>query len=227
MNPRLRRLNAIALAVTLTYALAAVQLVSKKTIVSPVVDAIFVYVTSAGFYKLIVDVLFRAVASSQILMRIYWGRLHIAGLWSYVYTVDGSPDKTIFFGVWRFEQNLYGTLVVGFGLTDDFQVRSHVRSVTDLLENGKVCELVNVRTDSVDSRSEYYSRTTMFFELSRSRMFRRPDRMRGKTYVYGGPLTGRICTNSFLRHNDARTEQDVIKKIRANVQSHGQIHPDP
>lgn len=227
MPQRLKRLNGIALAVALTYAFYALNFVSKKTIVSPAVDFIFVYVTSVGFYQFIVNLIYRSVAASPILMRLYWGRLHISGLWSYVYTLEGTPvDQTVYFGVWRFEQDLYKTRVVGFGLADNFRPRSQVRSVTDIVENGGGYEVINIRSDSVDSRSEYYSKTTMFFELDRRKIFRHPVRMRGRTFVYGGPLTGRICNNSFIRHESARTEQDVIDELRANLQKFGQVHPE-
>jgi hypothetical protein len=227
MTARLKRLNAIALAVVLTYAFFALKFVSERTIVNPTVDFIFVYVTSVGFYQFIINLIYGAVAASPFLMRLYWGRLHVSGLWSYVYTLDGlPPDNTIYFGVWRFDQDLYRTKVVGFGLTDSFKVRSHVRSVTDMIEIGGVYQVVNIRSDSVDSQSEYYSRTTMFFELSRDKVLRRPARMRGKTFVYGGPLSGRICNNSFIRHEGARTEQDVIDELMANLKAYGQVHPD-
>lgn len=91
MTARLKRLNAIALALALTYAFFALKFVSKTTIVNPTVDFIFVYVTSVGFYQFIINLIYTAVAASPLLMRLYWGRLHVSGLWSYVYTLDGSP----------------------------------------------------------------------------------------------------------------------------------------
>jgi hypothetical protein len=228
MPQRLKRLNAIALAIALTYAFFALSYVSKKQVVSPLVDFLFIYVTSVGFYQFIINLIYHLVETSPLLMRFYWGSFHVSGLWSYIYTVEGTPeDNTVYFGLWRFEQDLYKTRVVGFGLTDNFRPRSHVRSVTDVVNNSGVYEVINIRSDSVDSRSEYYSRNTMFFELDRKRIFRRPIRMRGKTFVYGGPLTGRICNNSFIRHEAARTEQDVIDELRANLKKYSQVHPDP
>jgi hypothetical protein len=227
MPQRIRRLNAIALALALTYAFYALNFTLKTVIVSQPIDFVFIYVTSVGFYQFIINLIYRMVEASPILMRLYWGRFHVSGLWSYTYTLEGTPvNNTVYFGIWRFEQDLYKTRVVGFGLTDSFTPRSHVRSVTDIVDNGGVYEVINIRSDSVDSRSEYYSRNTMFFELSRKRVFRRPIRMRGKTFVYGGPLTGKICNNSFIRHEDARTEQDVIDRLRTNLRDYGLVHPE-
>lgn len=224
---RHQRLASVSLGLTLAYALAALKFASKTTILSPVFDFVLIFITSAGLYKLVVNVICSVVGSSEFLLRLYWGRLHVAGLWSYSYTLEDSEDDTVYFGVWRFEQNLFGTSVVGFGLTDDYRVRSHVRSVTDMLDNGNAYEFVNVRSDSIDSSAEYYSRTTMFFELSGRHFLRRPIRMRGKTFVYGGPRSGGICSNFFVRHEKARTEQDVIDIIRSNIKNHGHVHPTP
>lgn len=216
MNYRLRRLNYIALAIALTYALFIIPVVDKAHIAG-FLKLLVVYVTSVGFYQLVVEAIYRIVAASPLLMRLYWGRLHVDGLWSYVYTVEGATADQIYFGIWRFEQDLYQTQVVGFGLTDDYQVRSHVRSVTDMVETGNVCEVINIRSDNINSAAEYYSRTTMYFEYVRSRWMRHPVRMRGKTFVYGGPLTGKICNNVFTRHSDALSEQDVIQNLQQDA----------
>ena len=224
MQTRIQRLTVVALAIALTYALLALQFVTKKTVVSPVVDFAFVYVTSAGFYQLIIQFIYKLVSASPLLLRLYWGRLYVAGLWSYTYTLEGAPDKKIYFGLWRIEQDLYTTKVVGMGLTDDFEARSHVRSVTDMVENGPQCEVVNVRSDLLDSASDYYSKTTMYFERGRG-LLRRPTRMWGKTFIYGGPRSAAICSNSFIRHPKAKSEQDIIDWFRHNYETYGEYHP--
>lgn len=224
---RLRRLNVLALGIALSYALLAMQFVAeqktvghngqthKGVIVSPLVDFLFIYVTSAGLYRGIVGLIHQAVESSRILLRLYWGSMYVDGLWSYVYTVDGTDGSEDFFGIWRFRQTLFGTSVVGFGLTNDFRIRSRVRSLTDLVEQHLQLEVVNVRTDSIDKGAgEYYSRTTMYFETERRGLLRLPTRMSGKTFVYGGPLTGRICSNTFTRHMNVDTEHELIELLK-------------
>jgi hypothetical protein len=224
---RMRRLNAVALGVALTYGLIAIKfVVAQKTvgshgttkegvIVSPVVDFLFIVVTSAGLYRAIVSVMFRAVASSKTLLRLYWGDMYVDGLWSYTYTIDGSDGSGEFFGIWRFKQTLYGTFVVGYGLTNDYQIRSRVRSLTELVDYNHQLEVVNARFDSVDPGGEYYSRTTMYFESERRFLLRMPVRMAGKTFVYGGPLSGKICSNTFVRHPDVDTERALIERLKA------------
>lgn len=226
MSERVARLNFVALLVVVVYATTVTRLVAANQIVNPVVDALIVFVTSVQMHQLIVHFLFRLVPAVQLLMKLYWGHLYVAGFWSYTYTLDGRDDGgKIYFGVWRFDQNLYNTRVVGFGLTDNFHVRSRVRSMTDMIGNGDMHEFVNIRNDSEDPATEYYSRTNMYFELNKDRLLRCPIRMRGKTIVYGGPRNGLVCNNVFLRHKNARTEQDVIDELRENMLKYGFVHP--
>lgn len=226
MRERIRKLNLLAISIVVVYSMFVVNLVSKRSIVNPIVDSIIVFLTSVGFYQLLIDLLFRLVGGIKFLLRIYWGRLFVDGLWSYSYTLDGRDDDTIYFGVWRFEQTLYSTNVVGFGLTDKFIARSRVMSMTDMISKGNMHEFINMRTDSVDSAANYYSRTSMYFELNKKRLFRYPVRMRGHTVVYGGPLNGRICNNLFIKHESAQTEEDVINDLRQNFVKYGKVHPD-
>ena len=225
MTDRLRRLNLIALTIVVIYATVVAHFVSDHPIVSPIVDALIIFVTSIEFYRLLVDLTFKLVSAVPLLMKLYWGRLYVAGLWSYTYTLEGVNDDAIYFGVWRFEQTLYDTQVVGFGLTDTFGVRSRVRSVTEMISNGPGYEFVNIRTDSVASGADYYSRTNMYFELNKNKVLRYPIRMRGKTIVYGGPRNGIICNNFFIRHEAAQTEQDVIDELEQNFLKYGKVYP--
>lgn len=235
MSDRIARLNIIALGVALYYALVAIQFISDLgteqspgvpgSVVNPAVDLAFIYVTSAGLYLAIVKAILAAVSNSSLLLRLYWGRRYVDGLWSYVYTIDGDESGTKHFGIWRFRQDLYRTTVVGFGLTDDFEIRSRVRSLTDLVEHNLEMEVVNVRTDSIDSKTENYSRTTMYFEVPRKGFMKVPNRMTGKTFVYGGPLTGRICSNTFYRQTDVATEEELIERLKSAAVESRDITP--
>lgn len=225
MTERLRRLNFIALAIVVTYAMVVSKVLSSNPLVNPVIDGVIIFVSAIELHRLLVDLLFRLVPGMRALMKLYWGRMYVDGLWSYTYTLDGADDGKIYFGVWRFDQTLYSTRVVGFGLSENFIPRSRVRSVSEIMGDGHVYEFVNIRTDSVDPGVEYYSRTAMYFELNKNRFFRYPTRMRGRTIVYGGPLSGRICNNLFIRHELARTEQDVIDDLEENFHKYGSVHP--
>jgi hypothetical protein len=218
---RLNTVNYVVLGLIIAYTIAAQNFVLAKPILGKFFDPAFVFATSIGFYNLIMKAAFFLISNVDILLRIYWGKLFLHGFWSYTYTVDSGADAEdkIYFGVWRFEQSLYDTKVVGFGLTDDFRVRSRVRSVSDLLKNGEMYEIVNIRSDSIESAVDNYSRTSMFLELSKSFIFRYPNKIRGKTVVYGGIYSGRVYNTVFTRHIDAKTEEDVIETLRRQIPS--------
>jgi hypothetical protein len=222
VTDRVRRLNFLSLGIVVTYAIIAGKLVSNRPVVNPLVDSALVFLTSIGFYQILVEVLFEIVGKFGSLLKIYWGSLYLHGLWSYTYTIDGADgnDDKVFFGIWRFEQTLYDTRIVGFGLTDKFIARSRVRSVTEMIANGVMYEFINVRSDSIDPSRDVYSRTSMYFELNKNWFFRYPTRMRGQTMVYGGPFNGRVYNNVFVKHESARTEEDVIADLKRKPSSH-------
>ncbi len=216
IKDRLDRINLFVLMIVVIYTIFVEKVILKTPIINPYADAIIVFLTSVGFYKLLINFIFLLIDRFEFFMKIYWGRLYVNGLWSYTYTIDGSDeqDNNIYFGVWRFEQSIYDTKVLGFGLSEDFIARSRVRSVTDMIHSGGMYEIVNIRSDSIDSSKEVYSLTTMFFELNPKSIFRYPTSMRGKTIIYGGPRNGYVCNNIFTKHESAGTEGDVVEELK-------------
>lgn len=222
MPEKLQKLNIVVLTVVILYTITVQNLLSRVTIVNRVVDLGVVLLTSIGFYRLLIVMLYAIVANSQTLLKLYWGRLYLAGLWSYTYTKQRSSGSARYFGVWRFEQDLVRTWVVGFGLDENFEVRSTVRSVTDLIENRGVYEIVNLRRDAVDPERDYYSTTTMTFDRNEGGLFaRHPVKIRSQTTIYGGTLTGDIHKDVFVKHENAKTEDDVIAELKARFSSGG------
>jgi hypothetical protein len=229
MPQRLSSINFFVLMIVVIYTIVAERFVIN----SPLVETIFaeelkvkdafvmravssavVFLTSIGFYQFIVRVALHLLAQSELFLRVYWGRLYLNGLWSYEYTIDSSLDQGLYFGIWRIEQSLFETKVNGFGLTDKFVVRSRVRSMSDMIPAHGMYEFINIRSDAVEPAIDYYSRTSMHFELNRHRFSRYPVRMRGKTVVYGGPYNGRVYNTVFVKHERARTEEDVLEGLR-------------
>lgn len=225
---RIRRINFVALAVVVVYTMVVVKIIGtlEEPIFGPLGDSFVVFLTSVGFYMMIVSAIFNIIDYIPFLQKFYWGSLYVSGLWSYVYTIEGDKEEIVYFGVWKFQQTLYDTSVVGFGLTEKFTVRSRVRSASDMIKNGNMYEFINIRSDSVGSANEYYSRTSMFFELNKNLLLRYPVRMRGQTMIYGGPLNGRICNNLFVKHEGAKTEEDVIEALRKIYAKHKRIDLD-
>jgi hypothetical protein len=230
MPRRVSSVNFFVLMTVVAYTIFAQKYLLNNPLVHPIVDSIIVLLTSMGVYRIIAFSLIQVLGGTRFFLRLYWGRLYLDGFWSYSYTLDGKDaDDTVYFGVWRIEQDLFETKVLGFGLTDKFIVRSRVRSMTDMISTGGLYEFINIRSDAVDPANDFYSRTSMHFELNKNWFMRYPIRMRGKTVVYGGPYNGRVYNTVFVKHEKAWTEEDVIealKRTHANLALPSE-QPDP
>lgn len=224
MNNKLKVLNFITLSIVIGAAMLIQSYFIANPILNPLFDSAVIYLTSVGFYELLLKIIHGLVEKIPFLLRFYWGRMFVHGLWSYSYTVDGG-DNTVFIGVWRFEQDLFLTQVVGFGLDTNFNVRSRVRSLSDMLKTDNMYEFINARSDAQTLAQETISKTNMFFELSRKFLFPIPTRMRGTTVIFGGERNGGVCNNYFLKHPNARTEEEVISIMRQNLEKYGAVHP--
>lgn len=220
---RIQKIHSVALLIILTYAVWVSHILAAKTFINPFADAFVAFVTSVSFYQFIVRIVCTIVEKVPFLMRLYWGKKYLDGFWVYWYVLENNEDRKVHFGMWKIEQDLYHTSLVGYGLSDNYEIRSNVRSVTDFIDVENCIEVINKRCDTQDSNKEVFSRTTMFFELGREGIFKSPDRMKGKTYVYGGPRNESICNNSFRKYNKAKTVQEVIEIIRENINVYGTI----
>ena len=221
MNQRLQRLNFIALIIVIFYTVFVVKFLSTRTIVNPLVDHIVVFLTSVGFYQIIIDVLYRIVCGSKTALKLYWGREFLDGLWYYHYVREGKdadPNK-VYFGVWRFEQDLFRTKVSGIGLNDAFVVRSRVRSITDLIEVNGAHEIFNIRTDNAAPDRDFYSRSSMSFDKNGNSWLNCPVKIRGKTIIYGGVLTGDTHVDVYVKCESAKTEDDAIVMLKEHLKS--------
>lgn len=215
MPERLQRLNMTVLTIVIIYTIAVQNTLQHVTIVNKYVDSFVALLTSVGFYRLLLVVIYAAVERSSFLLKLYWGRLYLAGLWAYTYTKGKGTDSKRYFGIWRFEQDLVSVRVVGFGLDESFTQRSTVRSVTDLIENRGVFEIVNLRRDAIDPDTDYYSTTSLVLEYRRRRIGQTyPIKMRSQTIIYGGTLSGDVHNDEFVKHESARTEEDVVNELK-------------
>ena len=222
MDQRIRVVNLFIILVVVAIAVTVQRIVALSPIIGQVPDLIFVYLSSIGFYQLLIKITSFAIEKNRFFLKLYWGKMYVDGFWSYYYTIDCDDDKDqVYMGVWKFEQDLYATRVVGFGLDDKLRVRSRVRSLTDLHVNDGMYYVVNARSDANTLAQESLSKTTMFFELGSGTFAPIPMVMRGTTIMFGGPRDGCVCNNYFRRHIDARTEEDVIARMRSSANSDG------
>jgi hypothetical protein len=159
-------------------------------------------------YKLCVT----GIKSSGFLKKIYWGGMYLEGLWEYA-SFDGHAD---FIGIWRIEQDAFGTKVVAFGLDENFRRRSTLNSVSDLMGTGGVYEIINKRWDLEQGSRVQFSRTTLVPDKPlRKGMFSYPAVIRGETVIFGGKTDGVINYDLRMWRRDGfRSEDDLIASMR-------------
>jgi hypothetical protein len=169
-----------------------------------------VLVTSKGLFDALIWAVYFAIRNSQTLLRLYWGKYYLQGLWSYEYYLGDAR----FVGIWRIDQDLDNARVVGSGLDANFRVRTIVRSISPLIEETNAYFVINDRTE-LTTNSHVYSKTTLIVDRPPTR-FGEPVTMRATTEVFGGPSSGQVHPNViFTRQRDAETEQEVIAVLRA------------
>ncbi len=212
MTNKLQDLNIFVVFVIIVYSIL-IQSLLKTVIPNLFLSYLVNFLTSIGFYKTILTIIYKIINSSDLFLKLYWNKLYLNGLWSYTYTLEGTEYK----GVWRISQNLYGIKVTGYGLDGEGKARSDVRSVTDLIERSQSFEIINLRRDRVKYEQENYSKTTLNPDFNpKNHLFKipYPIRMRATTIIYGGELTGIIHEDVvFTKHEDAKCEEDVIELI--------------
>lgn len=164
--------------------------------------------------------IFLLVSNSSFLLKLYWGSLYLNGYWCYIYTLVGSdPENPTgnkkYFGVWRFDQNLFATKLKGFGLTNDFEPRSHVESVSNMFRNDGRYELLNRRSDSLDPERNFYSKTSMDLDNATRGFLNIPNQFDSQTVIFGGILMGNIHEDHFIKLEKSRNEEEAIRELKA------------
>ncbi|TCC93700.1 hypothetical protein EZ428_02715 [Pedobacter frigiditerrae] len=170
------------------------------------------YLGSLGFYHVFVIVLYWLVNNVSFLLKIYYNRTFLKGIWSYKYTLNNK----VYFGIWNINQDLNGILINGYGINIDGKPRSDVRSVSQLIYNKGAFDIVNSREDLIEPEKENFSKTTLhpIAKNSNGLSIPYPTSMRARTYIYGGRLSGTIHVDVlFEKHEDIKSEDDVRIKL--------------
>lgn len=218
MRPRIITLSFIVMSLCIILGIVLFFLFSTILSIQTNWSGLISFVIAIVFSKF----LFWFVEKNKFLLRLYWGPLYLDGLWSYTYTLVGSDPENpsgnkSYFGIWRFTQTLLTTKVNGFGLTEDFEPRSHVESLSQLFENNGHVEIFNRRTDSVDPERTFFSKTSMDLDLRTNSIFEYPKTFVSRTIIFGGVLTGNLHEDIFFKHEHALTEADVISEIKNKI----------
>lgn len=178
------------------------------------------FLTSIGFYELLIKIIYFFVGKFEILRKMYWGNLYLDGLWYYTYTLNGEKR----YGYWKISQDLYSVKVIGCGFNKDGTPRSDVQSVTDLIKNDNSYEIVNKRRDDI-ANTEYdtyfFSKTTLILNNPPKKkwsLIKYSMEMHGATIIYGGKLSGVEHRDvMFVKKEDVATETELIQYVVSEI----------
>lgn len=170
--------------------------------------------TAKGAYELIIRFLHWLVNQSDTILKLYWGKLYLKGLWSYEYFLDGQR----YFGIWDIRQNVNGTTLVGNGLSDQYLLRTIVRSVSPLFEETNGYYFINSRNEMENQNAEVFSKTTLLLDRPKG-FLRGVQSMRGITVVYGGPSDKQVHPNvTFRKHTHVSSVDELVSHLRTQAQ---------
>ena len=211
-----QQLNVFVLSIIILFVLTVQNYITNKPIINPIADIFLGLFASIGFYRILISCLHIFVSTNQLLLKLYWGRNYLHGLWCYTYDVKNKPDVKKL-GIWRIEQDLFGTKIIGFGLDDKYEVRTRLVSMTQLINNNGVFEVSNLKSEATNPESDHYSRTSMSFDLHpKKSIFSYPTKIRAITTIYGGKASGEIHRDTFMKVEEASTEEDAINYLKNN-----------
>jgi hypothetical protein len=178
------------------------------------IDTIIVAVGTILSYEAIIALVEWAAPKSPLFLKVYWGKDYLAGYWFYTSQNDAGQHNL---GVWRIDQDLFGTQFFGFRLAPDFSAISTVRSVTDFERSEGQFDIIAKRTDHDYGQVAALSRTCLVpGPLGRHGLFFYPTRMRGVTTLAGGPKNGLVALNGDFTKVDAiASDQDMVEWLKA------------
>lgn len=184
----------------------------RLIIVSPIFDVGLIVVGAAGLYSLLLKLAVDWLNTSDTLLKFYWGRHYMKGLW--VYTSHDHLNNN-YRGVYRFDQDAFGTTVVAFGIDAEYRKRTSVTSVA-VTFSGSSWVIVSQRTDWEYTDKPAYSRTVATPDVPvKNGLFAYPMIIRGETQIFGGARDGLVTRNvTFRRREDVQTEDELLNKLR-------------
>lgn len=215
---RYRALCTFILILVVTYGMWVNNLLHEGNIESSWAIWFLTVLSSGAIFEIAVSLASRAIDSSRLLSRIYWGADNYwSGYWHYT----SHTDDRQFLGIWHIHQTVSSSSVHAIGLDESYRRRFTSHSITDIdAEPGAsgVFQVVLARDDYAEQEDLVYSRTRLVSGPIQGRwpFFRRVERLSGSTFVYGGRTQGFTITRDveLVRHPEVKSEQELIEKLR-------------
>ena len=215
LSNRFQALNVFILLLVIIIALFIQKILSNIQNLDNHFIPFIVILTSFISYGALIQFFYMAMKRSRFL-KLYWGKLYLHGFWYYKYTIEGNLSNKEYFGIWKFEQDLYGTKITGYGYSDDFKIRTMLTSVTQIIDNNNKFEVTNLKIDASCPDVEFYSKTSMSFMANPQKSFFNPHpvKFNAFTSIYGGNFSGKIHLDSFTKVEHARSEDCVLEILK-------------
>jgi len=219
---RYQRLTMTLAAIILTYGILAYQLTRNVTGLPFVLSLPITLLTSAALFKLMLSGFVWLVGRSGMLLSLYLGsKRYWRGFWHYTSSHDGK----LHLGLWNVEQDVRRTRIRAVGLDENYGHRFDANAIADPMEDpttGKFEIVYEFNYDEDDRRT--FAVTEAQPDQLGGKMLsgRGPHVLTGKTFNYGGSLNENRYTNvKFVRHDDVKSEDELIAKLKASGLRHG------
>jgi hypothetical protein len=213
---RLESLHIIISTIVITYVAAIQKLFATNVLIDPYVDQLVAWTTSLGFYRFLwVIALWLANHNTRVL-KLLWGSEYIHGIWTYSYEFNGERR----YGIWRIIQTVNHVSITGYGVDDNHKMRSTFKSITPLVNNQGMYEIVFLRTVVTDPDRQHIAKTTLYLDtLSKGRLHAAPKVIRSQTIILGGPESGISHVDVVVRKQEgAASEDDIVASLcRSNA----------
>ncbi len=210
MESRLDNVNFFVLTIVFLYILAIQKFLIGRTVFGGAADQAIAYLSSVGFYGIVHRVLYWLINGNEWLLKLFWGRDYLKGVWTYSYA-SPTGRRT---GIWVIDQNVHNTTISGRGV-DNGKTRSEFVSIGPPIERLGRKEIIFERSEADAPQSKHFSRTVLIVEDSYHGWFWSfPVRMRASSVFFGLPSnpSGHVDV-TLLKEIDAETEFDATKLI--------------
>jgi hypothetical protein len=209
-----RRIEAIHTLIStfvIAYVVAIEKLLMTNTVISPYADQLLAFLTSIGFYRILFIIAFWIANRNAFALRLLWGKEYVHGLWTYSYDFKGEKR----FGIWRIVQTIYGVSITGYGLDAQKKIRSTFKSITPLINNQGLYEIVFLRTITSQPDRQHIAKATLYLDtFKKGRLHAAPTVIRSQSLIFGGLESGMTHIDVIARkHDNAVSEDQIVAEV--------------
>jgi hypothetical protein len=171
---------------------------------------------------LIINVLVRELVNRcNLLLRLYWGKYYLKGIWTYYYTDRQTEDKK--FGIITIDQDIEGIHFASTGLfcneTEIGGRRSDTKSAHDAIFSGhkEIIFFTERRDHDLANSEPFYTKIIVTIGTPAKRRkisLKYTNHLNAYATVYGGGKNGQIHSDAeWFKEQDVKTELEARKLL--------------